>query len=98
MLYDWDNEVLGRLSKIFGETYKDWKEDEIMYYGKETDELKKAREEYEGILGYDPNGEIELEFNEQDEYLAVLLQCIEEKKDMFDVLGGEEAWQEENVK
>ena len=52
---------------------------------------KKAREEYEGIFGYDPNGEIELEFNEQDEYLAVLLQCIEEKKDMFDVLGGEEA-------
>mgnify|MGYP001511930908 FL=1 len=86
MLYDWDNEVLGRLSKIFGETYKDWKEDEIMYYGKETDELKKAREEYEGIFGYDPNGEIELEFNEQDEYLAVLLQCIEEKKDMFNVL------------
>ena len=86
MLYDWNNEVLGRLSKIFGETYKDWKEDEIMYYGKETDELKKAREEYEGIFGYDPNGEIELEFNEQDEYLAVLLQCIEEKKDMFDVL------------
>ena len=79
--------MLGRLSKIFGETYKD----EIMYYGKETDELKKAREEYEGIFGYDPNGEIELEFNEQDEYLAVLLQCIEEKKDMFDVLGGEEA-------
>ena len=86
MLYDWDNEVLGRLSKIFGETYKDWKEDEIMYYGKETDELKKAREEYEGIFGYDPNGEKELEFNEQDEYLAVLLQCIEEKKDMFNVL------------
>ena len=50
-----------------------------MYYGKETDELKKAREEQEGIFGYDPNGEIELEFNEQDEYLAVLLQCIEEK-------------------
>lgn len=62
-----------------------------MYYGKETDELKKAREEYEGIFGYDPNGEIELEFNEQDEYLEVLLQCIEEKKDMFDVLGGEKA-------
>ena len=86
MLYDWDNEVLGRLSKIFGETYKDWKEDEIMYYGKETGELKKAREEYESIFGYDPNGEMELEFNEQDEYLAVLLQCIEEKKDMFNVL------------
>ena len=51
-----------------------------MYYGKETDELKKAREEQEGIFGYDPNGEIELEFNEQDEYLAVLLQCIEETK------------------
>ena len=34
---------------------------------------------------------MELEFNEQDEYLAVLLQCMEEKKDMFDVLGGEEA-------
>lgn len=62
-----------------------------MYYGKETDELKKAREEQEGIFGYDPNGEIELEFNEQDEYLAVLLQCIEEKKDMFNVLRGEEA-------
>ena len=34
---------------------------------------------------------MELEFNEQDEYLAVLLQCIEEKKDMFDVLGGEKS-------
>lgn len=43
-------------------------------------------QDYEGIFGYDPNGEIELEFNEQDEYLAVLLQCIEEKKDMFNVL------------
>jgi hypothetical protein len=64
---------------------------ETMYYGKETDELKKAREEYESIFGYDPNGEMELEFNEQDEYLAVLLQCMEEKKDMFDVLGGEKA-------
>ena len=44
-----------------------------MYYGKKTGELKKAREEYESIFGYDPNGEMELEFNEQDEYLAVLL-------------------------
>lgn len=51
-----------------------------MYYGKETGELKKAREEYESIFGYDPNGEMELEFNEQDEYLAVLLQCIRRKE------------------
>lgn len=51
-----------------------------MYYGKETDELKKAREEQEGIFGYDPNGEIELEFNEQDEYLAVLLRYSVQKK------------------
>ena len=65
--------------------------EEIYNEGEQSGELKKAREEYEGIFGYDPNGEIELEFNEQDEYLAVLLQCIEEKKDMFDVLGGEEA-------
>ncbi len=62
-----------------------------MYYGKETDELKKQEKSMKVFFGYDPNGEIELEFNEQDEYLAVLLQCIEEKKDMFDVLGGEEA-------
>ena len=50
MLYDWDNEVLGRLSKIFGETYKDWKEDEIMYYGKETDELKKQEKSMKVFL------------------------------------------------
>ena len=53
--------------------------------------FQKSLEKYIKIGRNGPNGEMELEFNEQDEYLAVLLQCIEEKKDMFDVLGGEKA-------
>jgi len=58
-----------------------------MYYGKITSELNKARQDYEAIFGYDPNGEMEFEFGEHDEYLAVLQQCVSEKRDMFDVLG-----------
>lgn len=58
-----------------------------MYYGEITPELEKARDEYETIFGYDPNGEMELEFGEHNDYLSVLLKCIEEKRDMFEVLG-----------
>lgn len=57
-----------------------------MYYGISTPELEKARESYEDIFGYDPNGEMELEFDEHSDYLSLLLQCIKEKRDMFDVL------------
>lgn len=59
-----------------------------MYHGKSSPELESARKEYEKIFNFDPNGEMALEFgDDHDDYLAVLQQCIEEKKDMFEVLG-----------
>lgn len=57
-----------------------------MYFGVSTPELEKVRVSYEEIFGHDPNGEMELEFDEYDDYLSLLLQCIKEKRDMFDVL------------
>lgn len=58
-----------------------------MYYGDNSEDLNKARNEYHDIFGYDPNGEMELEFSDHDEYLSILHQCIEEEKDIFEVLG-----------
>ena len=58
-----------------------------MYYGKSSPELETVRKEYEKMFNFDPNGEMELEFgDDHDDYLSVLKQCVDEKKDMFEVL------------
>lgn len=59
-----------------------------MYYGQVTEELNKVRYEYEDMFGYDPNGEMEIVFGEDEynEYLKTLKKCVETKKDMFEVL------------
>lgn len=60
-----------------------------MFYGKMTDELKALRKEYEKIFGYDPNGDMEVEFgaDETSDYIKLLKKCINTKKNMFEVLG-----------
>ena len=58
-----------------------------MYYGDSSPKLEQARDKYDEMFGYDPNGEMDLEFRDHDDYLSVLQQCISEKKDMFEVLG-----------
>lgn len=59
-----------------------------MYYGQVTEELNKMRHEYENMFGYDPNGEMEIVFGEDEyyEYLKTLKKCVETKKDMFEIL------------
>lgn len=58
-----------------------------MYKGRISFKLIKLRKEYERIFGYDPNGDLELEFGNHDEYCELLNTCISSKKDMFEVLG-----------
>lgn len=58
-----------------------------MYYGSNSDFLLSLRREYEKLFGYDPNGDVEIEISDHDEYVKLLEMCISEKKDMFDVLG-----------
>lgn len=59
-----------------------------MYHGESTEELIRLREEYEKIFGYDPNGEMELEFKEEDYnlYIETLKECIKSGKDIFEML------------
>ena len=57
-----------------------------MYFGSESEELLELRREYGKIFGYDPNGDVEIEIADHDEYVSLLKKCIEEKKDMFEIL------------
>ena len=58
-----------------------------MYFGPKSEELLDLRMKYEKICGYDPNGDVEIEIADHDEYASLLKKCIEERKDMFDILG-----------
>lgn len=58
-----------------------------MYYGNTTPRLERLRSQYEKIFKFDPNGEMELEFGDYEEYVNLLETCVREKRDMFDVLG-----------
>lgn len=58
-----------------------------MYRGKQTDRLKTLREKYEALFGFDPDGEMELEFGDNyKRYVSVLQECVDTKKDLFEVL------------
>lgn len=57
-----------------------------MYKGRISFKLIKLRKEYAAIFGYDPNGDLELEFDSHNEYCELLSTCISSKKDMFEVL------------
>ena len=57
-----------------------------MYFGPESEELLDLRMKYEKVFGYDPNGVVEIEIADYDEYASLLKKCIEERKDMFDIL------------
>lgn len=57
-----------------------------MYYGPKSEELLRLREEYMKLFGYDPNGDVEIEISDHDEYVNLLRKCLTENRDMFDVL------------
>ncbi|MEG0904185.1 MAG: hypothetical protein RSF30_08175 [Lachnospiraceae bacterium] len=59
-----------------------------MYNGKVTQELKILCTKYEDVFGYNPNGDMEIEFGESeyDEYIVALKKAIDTKKDIFTVL------------
>lgn len=49
-----------------------------MYYGHKTKELEKLCKQYEDVFGYDPNGEMEVDYGEDDynEYIQDLKKAI----------------------
>ena len=49
-----------------------------MYFGSESEELLELRREYGKIFGYDPNGDVEIEIADHDEYVSLLKKCITE--------------------
>lgn len=51
-----------------------------MYYGISSHKLLELRDKYEELFGYDPNGDMEYEFDNYDEYIQLLNSCIEQKK------------------
>lgn len=57
-----------------------------MWYGKSTDELDRLRAEYEKIFGYNPDGELDLEYGESDykDYVRDLKRAIKEKRNLSD--------------
>lgn len=58
-----------------------------MYRGKKTKELDNLKVAYEKMFGYDPDGEMELEFGDDyEDYYSTLKECVEQKKDMFEIL------------
>ena len=57
-----------------------------MQHGPKSEELLELRIQYEKMFGYDPNGDVEIEIADYGEYVSLLKKCIEERKDMFEIL------------
>ena len=55
-----------------------------MWYGKNTEELMKLKVQYEDLFGYNPDGEMDLEYDENsyNEYVHDLKEAIREKKNL----------------
>ena len=48
--------------------------------------MLELRDEYEKLFGYDPNGDMEYEFGDYGEYVQLLNKCINQKKDLYEIL------------
>ena len=57
-----------------------------MYYRISSHKLLELRDEYEKLFGYDPNGDMEYEFGDYGEYVQLLNKCINQKKDLYEIL------------
>jgi len=57
-----------------------------MWYGKDTPELRTLKEKYERKFGYNPDGEIEIEYGESDykEYVNDIQRALETGKHLAD--------------
>lgn len=53
-----------------------------MWDGKDTPELLKIKAEYEKIFGYNPDGEMYVEYRHLERYIHDLKECIKNKVDI----------------
>lgn len=59
-----------------------------MWYGKDTEELKKLNKEYHCIFGMYPFGYMELEYgaDEYEEYVRDIKEAIRQRKELPDIV------------
>ena len=59
-----------------------------MWYGKNTDYLKKLRDEYKSLFGYKPDGELSVEYVQTGykEYIHDLENAIKTKKHLAEIV------------
>ena len=57
-----------------------------MWYGKETPELLELKKQYKEVLGYNPDGEITLEYGQDDyeDYVSDIKEAIRTKRNLAD--------------
>ena len=57
-----------------------------MWHGKDTDELNRLKAEYEKVLGYNPDGEMDLDYGQSDydDYIRDIKKAIREKRNLAD--------------
>ena len=57
-----------------------------MWYGSDTPELIALKKEYEAIFGHDPDGEMELEYGEDDykDYVRDIKNAIKIRQELAD--------------
>ena len=63
-----------------------------MYFGKTTRKLQDLIKKYKAIFGYNPNGEMSVEYDESEyeNYVKDLEKAISEKKHLSDIVEQEE--------
>ena len=59
-----------------------------MWYGKDTDYLKKLRDEYKSLFGYNPDGELSVEYGQTGykDYIHDLEKAIKTKKHLAEIV------------
>lgn len=63
-------------------------DDKVMWYGRNTPELINLKEEYKKKFGYNPDGEMELEYGDSDyeDYVHDIKMALETGKDLADLV------------
>lgn len=63
-------------------------DDKVMWYGKDTSELNALKEKYKKKFGYNPDGEIEIEYGQSDyrEYVRDIQKALEMGRHLADIV------------